>query len=47
MNNELERLWKESVMDYFDIISPFVCEIVLYLWLIGARWVMAAWWPRL
>ena len=47
MNYELERLWNGSIVAYFDIISPFVCEMVLYHWLIGARYMMAAWWPYL
>jgi hypothetical protein len=47
MNNELERLWNESLVAYFDIISPFVFEMVLYHWLMGAKCVMEAWWPCL
>jgi hypothetical protein len=42
MNNELVRLWNGSVVAYFDIISPFMCEMVLYHWLIGAGCVMTA-----
>jgi len=39
MNNELERLWNESLVANFDIISPFVCEMVLYhCWLVPDVW---------
>jgi hypothetical protein len=47
MNNELESLWDGSVVALFDIKSLFMWEIVLYHWVIGARCVGAACWPRL